>query len=195
METQEKTFNEHESLQIIERMMLSAKREISEDGFMYLFWGWLVFIAAMANCFLQFIIHYEYPWIPWAILMPAGGIVSFIHGARQNKKQKVKTFVDEFLGYLVIAFLVCLFVVLFFMQKLQLNCYPMVMLIYGIFLFVSGGMLRFRPFIAGGIINWGFAIASFFVTFDIQLLFISAAVFLGYIIPGHILNHQFKKNV
>ncbi len=195
MENTEKTFNEQESLQLIESMMLSAKREIGEDGFMYLFWGWLVFVAALTNYILQFVINYEYSWIPWMVLMPLGGIISAIYGFRTAKKQKVKTFADEFLGYLGIAFGVCLFIVLFFMWKLQLNCYPMVMLTYGTFLFVSGGVLRFKPLVIGGIINLGFAAASFFVTFDMQLLFISAAVLLGYIIPGHMLNYQFRKNV
>ena len=195
METQEKLLNERESLQIIESMMLSAKKEIREDGFMSLFWGWLVFVAALTHYFLQFIINYEYPWIPWIVLMPLGGVASFIYGARKSKKQKVRTFADEFLSHLRIAFGICLFIVLFFGYKLQLNCYPMVMLLYGFSLFVSGGVLRFNPLIIGGVINWGFAIASFFVTFNIQLLFISAAVLLGYIIPGHMLNYQFKKNV
>jgi small basic protein len=192
---QEKIFNERESLQLIESMMLSAKKEIGEDGIMYLFWGWLVFVAALTNYFLQFVINYENYWLPWAVLMPLGGVFSFIYGARKGKQQKVKTFVSEFLGYLGIAFGVCLFIVLFFGYKLELNCYPMVMLVYGIWLFVSGGVLRFKPLIIGGIINWIFAIASFFVTFDLQLLFISSAVLLGYIIPGHMLNHQFRKHV
>ena len=195
MESTEKTLNERESLQLIEQMMLTAKQEIGEDGIMYLAWGWLVLVAALTNYALQFILQNPYHWLPWAVLMPLGGIFSFIYGARKSKQQRVKTFVGEFLGYLGIAFGVCLFVVLFFGYKLQLNCYPMVMLIYGIWLFVSGGMLRFKPLIIGGIINWGFAIASFFVTFDIQLIFIAVAVLLGYIIPGHMLNQQFRKNV
>ena len=195
MEPTEKTLNERESLQIIEQMMLTAKHEIGEDGILYLAWGWLVLVAALANYVFQFVLQSPYHWLPWAVLMPLGGIFSFIYGMRKGKQQKVKTFAGEFLGYLGIAFGVCLFIVLFFGYKLQLNCYPMVMLIYGIWLFVSGGMLRFKPLVAGGIINWGLAVASFFVTFDLQLLFISAAVLLGYIIPGHMLNNQYRKHV
>ena len=187
--------NEQESLRIIHEMIASAKSGIKENGFFYLLWGWLIFIAGLGNYFLQFVIEYDKPWLSWAILMSLGMITSMIAGARRNKKIKVKTYVDSFLKYLLTAFLVCLFIALFFMQKFQLNCYPAVMMLYGIWLFVSGGTLHFRPLIKGGIINWIFAIAALFVTFDQQLLCISAAVLLGYIIPGHILNYQFKHNV
>ena len=195
METTDKPISEQESLQIIQQMIASAKSGIKDNGFLYLFWGWLVFAASLVNYFLQYVIDFNNPWIPWAILMPLGGIISGIYGARQRKKQKAKTYVGEFLRYLVIAFLVCLCITLFFMQQYQLNCYPTVMMLYGIWLFVSGGALRFKPLVLGGIINWVFAVAALFVTFDYQLLMISAAVLLGYIIPGHMLKHQFKKNV
>ena len=155
----------------------------------------LFFIAAIINYILQFVVEYEYAWIPWPILMPLGGIIGGIYGARQSKKEKVKTYVSEFLGYLVIAFLVGLFVVLFFAFKLRENCYPMLLLMYGIWLFVSGGAIQFKPIMIGGIINWIFAVGAFFVPFQFQLLFLAAAVLLGYIIPGHMLNAQFKKSV
>ena len=195
MELTDKPLNEQESLKIIEQMIARAKNDMHDNGVMYLLWGYLVLIAALSNYILQFIVEYKYFWLPWAILMPLGGLISMILGPRMNKKEKVKTYVSEFLGYVIIAFLAGLFVVLFFMPKLGLNCYPMVMLMYGIWLFISGGALKFKPLIIGGIINWVLAVAAFYVTFQYQLLIISAAVLLGYIIPGHLLNLQFRKNV
>ena len=195
METTDQPISEQESLRIIHEMIASAKSGIKDNGFFYLLWGWLVFIASLSNYFLQFTIGFNMPWLPWAILMPAGMIASMIAGTRLEKKKKVKTYVDDFLKYLLIAFLVCLFIALFFMQQFQLSCYPVVIMLYGIWLFVSGGAIRFRPLIIGGIINWILSVAALFTTFDYQLLLVSAAVLLGYIIPGHILNHQFKRDV
>ena len=195
MKKEEKQLTEQESLQIIHNMIASAKTGIKDNGFFYLLWGWLVFIASSANYVLQFMLNSHYPWLPWAVLMPLGGLVTGIVGRREEKQKKVKTYFDDFLGYLLIAFLVCLFITLFFQSKLQLNCYPMLMMLYGIWLFVTGGALHFKALIIGGVINWAFAIASLFVTFEYQLVFLSLAVLLGYIIPGHMLNYQYKKDV
>jgi hypothetical protein len=191
MET-ETPINEQQGLQIIEEMIQRVKGNLRDNSFMYLLWGWLVLVASLGNYVLQFVIQFDKPWICWAVLMPLGGIISSFYGRKEAKQEKVKTYVSEFLGYLVIAFLVGLFTVLFFMSFLKENCYPMVMLMYGIWLFVSGGALQFRPLIIGGMINWALAIGAFFVPFQYQLLLLSAAVLLGYIIPGHLLSHQFS---
>lgn len=195
METTDTPINEQESLRIIEQMIYKVRSEVSDNSFMYLLWGWLVFTAALSNYVLQFVVESQYAGIPWAVLMPLGGIISGIYGSRRRKKEKVKTHVADFLGYLVVAFLVGLFTVLFFMWKLGTNCYPMVMLMYGIWLFVSGGAMKFKPIMIGGLVNWAMAIGAFFVPFQFQLLMLAAAVLLGYIIPGHMLSAQFKKSV
>jgi hypothetical protein len=192
METTDTPINEKESLRIIEQMIHKVKSDVRDESFMYLLWGWLVLAAAAINYILQFVVMFDKPWLPWPVLMGMGGIVSMIYGARESKREKVKTYVSQFLGYLVIAFLVGLFTVLGFMWKLKLNCYPMILVMYGIWLFVSGGALQFRPLVIGGIINWGFAIASFFVVFQYQLIMLGVAVLLGYIIPGHMLRSQFS---
>jgi hypothetical protein len=137
---------------------------------------------------------WENPYILWAVLMPIGGVASMIYGRKQDKQQKVRTYLDEFMKYALIAFLVSLFTVLAFMSKLGLATYPMVMMVYGIWLFISGGAIRFRPLIYGGIINWILGITAFFFAFPAQLLILSLAVLLGYIIPGHMLRSKHRNN-
>jgi len=193
MKANETMMTEHESLNVIQQMINSAKQDFSDKSFYYLFWGWLVFVASMGH-FLLMIIGYSNPELVW-ILMPFGGIVTVIYGYRDSKKQNVRTYFDEFNQHVLVAFLVALFMVLFFMQKLQLNCYPMVMMVYGMWLYISGGALRFKPLMIGGIINWALAIASFFVDFKIQLLLLAAAVLLGYIIPGYLLKARHRKKL
>ncbi len=181
---------EQESLELIHKMISSAKRDFEDDSFHYLLWGWLVFIA----CFLQFTmmkLDPSYSNFGWMILMPAGGIASMIYGYRQGKKQRIKTYTDEILKYVLIAFLVTLFTVLLFMSKLGLMAYPLVMMVYGIWLFTSGGIIQFKPLIIGGILNWILGIISAFVLFETQLVLLALAVLLGYIIPGHLLKKKF----
>ena len=118
---------------------------------------------------------------------------SFYYLIWQGKQQRVQSYINDMMKYVLIAFLVSLFFVLASMSKLGLATYPMVMLIYGMWLFVSGGALKFKPLIIGGIINWILAIAALFVMFQTQLIILAAAVLLGYIIPGHMLRQKFKK--
>jgi hypothetical protein len=67
------------------------------------------------------------------------------------------------------------------------------MMVYGMWLFISGGALKFKPLVIGGIINFGCAIAGFYIhTYELILL-LSFAVLAGYIIPGHLLNAKFKR--
>ena len=191
METNEVQLNETEGLRIIQQMISQAKQQYSDDSFMYLLWGWLVFAASLGQYVLA-AMGVENAWIVW-MLMPVGGIISAFYGRMQRKNQKVRTYIDEFIKYVLTAFLVSLFMVLFFMQQLQLNCYPMVMMVYGIWLYVSGGSLRFKPLMMGGIANWVLAVAAFYVDFEMQLLLLAIAVLLGYIIPGYLLRIRYKK--
>ena len=118
---------------------------------------------------------------------------SFYYLIWQGKQQRVQSYINEMMKYVLIAFLVSLFFVLVSMSKLGLATYPMVMLIYGMWLFVSGGALKFKPLIIGGIINWILAVAALFAMFQNQLIILAAAVLLGYIIPRHMLRLKFKK--
>ena len=71
----------------------------------------------------------------------------------------------------------------------------MVMMVYGCWLYISGGALRFKPLMIGGVINWLLAAASFFVDFKMQLLLLATAVLLGYIIPGYMLKSRYQKSL
>ena len=188
----EKQLSESESMQVIQRMIATAKNELVDESFHFIFWGWLVFAAGLGH-YLLWIAGFGQPYLVW-LLMPIGGIVSFIYGRRQHKREPVKTYVDEILKYVLIAFGISLGIVLVFQGKLGMNTYPMVMMVYAIQLFVWGGALRFRPLIVGGIINWALGIAAFFFTFDIQLLIIAAAALVGFAIPGHLLKSRFQKS-
>ena len=193
METNEHIMTEQESLQVIQRMINSAKQEFRDKSFSYLLWGGLVFIASLGH-FLLAAIGYSNAGLVW-LLMPLGGVISMIYGYHERKKEKVKTYFDEFNKHALVAFLVSLFIVLGSQQKLQINCYPMLIMVYGGWLYISGGALRFKPLMVGGMINWILAVACFFVDFKIQLLLLAAAVLLGYIIPGYMLKLRYQKTL
>ncbi len=193
METNENIMTEQESLQVIQQMIQSAKQEFHDKSFYYLLWGWLVFLASIGQ-FVLMSMDFAHPEIVW-MLMPLGGVITMIYGRKEKRHEKVKTYFDEFNKHALVAFLVSLFIVLGSQQKLQINCYPMLIMVYGGWLYISGGALRFKALMVGGMINWILAVACFFVDFKIQLLLLAAAVLLGYIIPGYMLKMRYQKTL
>lgn len=189
------------NMKIIEDMLYTAKKEVKDNGAFFLLWGWLVFIAAMGQLVMHWLgldkfyalspsISIDMGSITWVILMPLGGILSIIISRKQEKTDKVKTWFDDVMKYLWIAFGVVLFIILFAMGYLNVNLYPILIALYGLGLFVTGGTLKFRPLIVGGIICWVLAMVSLFVSNEYSTLCLALSVLTGYIIPGYILKKQ-----
>lgn len=196
----EKEFNEKNALQLIEQMIGKAKEDIQDKSFFFLFWGYLVFVAALSNWYLLQFTDFTYHSLPWLVLMPLGGIISLIVSAREKKTQpvKVKSYVNENLKFVIQAFCIAMFTVCFCMPASgQWQAfYPSIMIIYGIWLYVSGGMLQFKPLLYGGILNFLLAGATYFsTTHQLHLLSIALGVLGGYIIPGHLLKAKYNKGV
>ncbi len=182
----------HESLEIIHKMINNAKSRLADDGFLLIFWGWLVTIASL--------IHYTTikldlnigHWF-WPVLMPLGGIFSAIYGYRQGKKKLVKSYVDTYLSYLWTAFGIGLVIILVFMPAHGIKpTYFSLMLLYGIATFISGGILSFKPLVFGSLVAFASAVASVFFNETEQLLIIAVALTGSYIIPGHLLRSKYR---
>ena len=190
----EQPINEQDSLRIIHEMIASAKSDVKGDSFIFLLWGYLVFIASISQ-FILVKMNVEHNDIVW-LLMPLGGIVTAIYYMKKKKNEKAKTHVSEFLKYVWIAFGVAMCVIMFSNSMTGNQLLPTIMTLYGIGLFITGGALQFKPLIMGGVFCWACAIAGFQVQVMYQLLIIAAAVLGGYIIPGHLIQMNNKnKNV
>jgi hypothetical protein len=190
----EKTFNEQESLRVITEMIENTKSKFCNNSFFYLLWGWLVLLASAGN-FILVQIGYAYSWLPWPVLMFGGGIVSVIAGIRMGKKAKVVTMFDTMMIYLWNGFLVTLFIILFVAASGNLSwniSNALIIALYGLGTFVSGGVLKFKPLIFGGVISWAIAVATVYVPENYSLLMVTLSITVTYLIPGYLL--KFRKN-
>ena len=181
----ETPLTEHESLRIIQEMITAAKNDVKADAFIFLLWGYLVLIASITQ-FILLTLNVDHNGTPW-LLMPLGGLITIIYVIRKNKKIRTKTHVSEFLKFIWIAFGVALGILMFCTTIPVLQMMPLIMMLYGVGLFLSGGALKFKPLIAGGIFCWICAIAGFEIQSIYQLLILALAVLGGYVIPGHLL--------
>jgi branched-subunit amino acid transport protein len=189
--TTEETLKPEQSLQVINTMIHAAKNKLADDGFHFIFWGWLVTLCAVTH---YVTIKLGFNWGPWVwMAMPIGGVVSGIYGYKQGRKVKVKTYLDTYLAYVWIGFLAALFITLVFGYAHGIKAtYFFLMLLYGIATFITGGILNFKPLIFGSLFSFAFAIASVFLGEMDQFLCISGALLCSYIIPGHLLRSKYR---
>lgn len=186
-----------EGMEIIQSMINRAKDKFSENGHLYLLWGWVVFLCSVTQFillnFTRFQQHYLVWMACWLVI-----IYQTWYLAKRKKQQRVKTYTDDIIGYVWLAFVVAMFIMGFlFGRILGEEYYKMVspgfLVLYGIPTFLSGVILRFRPLVIGGISCWILSVICVMVPPQYQLLFLSAAMLFAWIIPGYLLRIKYKK--
>jgi hypothetical protein len=192
----ETKLTEQESLKIIQEMIATSKNKIKNNSFFYLLWGWLVLIASLSHYLLLRInIHYEYAYLPWPVLMLSGMVVSVIAGIRIGKREKVISHFDNMMMFLWWGFFFTLIVIMLmtsFQKITWTTTYPLIIALYGLGTFVSGGVLRFKPLIFGGISSWIISILTFFIEPINILLMMALSIIIAYLIPGYLLKYKEK---
>lgn len=100
----------------------------------------------------------------------------------------------ESMKYLWIGMGISYFVLSMILSKIGWGSavFPFFIMLYGLGTFVSGGFLKFRPLIIGGIIAWVLAIGAAYVEYDYQMLFGAIAILISYIIPAYMLRQKNK---
>jgi hypothetical protein len=190
-------FSPQESLAVIQSMINTARNQFSDSGHLYLLWGWVVFVCSIAQFVLIKYFRYEHHYMVWMLTWGAF-IYQLIYLARKKRKKKVKTYADRIIGFVWLAFVVLMFLFGFlFGSELGDKYYQMVspgfLALYGMPTFLSGIILNFRPLIIGAIGCWLLSISAMYIPYEYQLLLLSAAMIIAWIIPGYILRNKYKK--
>ena len=190
-------FSPEQSLQVIQSMIEKAKNQFSENGHLYLLWGWVIFIASAGQFILLKIVHYPNHSIVW--FLPWFAVIyQFIYLAKKKKQKKVTTYTDFIIGFVWITFFILMVLFAFILGRElgssfhKLVC-PVALALYGMPTLLSGIILRFRPLITGAIGCWLLSIGSLYIQYDYQLLFLSAAMVIAWIIPGYILRNKYQQ--
>lgn len=189
MESVEK-LSPKESLDIISDAIQKTKENIKEQSFYYLVWGWLCAIAAIMNYFILNFTTFKYPYLPWAILMPLGGIITMVYSIKYYKYKSYETYLNVFLKYLWIVLGVSFILTVFISLILKISPTVFVLLLAGIGTLISGLTMKFKPLIWGGILFIVFSLTSIFVDDSLKLLIYAVAIIIGYLIPAYILKRS-----
>jgi hypothetical protein len=189
-------FSAEQSLQVIHNMIEKAKNQFSENGHLYLLWGWVVFFCSIAQFILLKFVKYEHHYYVWAACWLAV-IYQLYYLRKRNRVQKVENYTDKMMGYIWISFAVLMMLIGFSIGTLGKEQYykliaPVFLAMYGVPTFLCGIFLRFRPLVTGGVGCWVLSVGSHFVPYDYQLLLLSVAMIVAWIVPGYNLQKRYK---
>lgn len=182
--------NAEESFQIIKEMIENEKVRFNENGFVYLFWGWLAIFAASLEYVLLFsgVKHHYYAWF---VMLLGGVFMGFYfrkkrEGSYMPLTGKVLSYIWIFIGLNIFSF-----AFLFPITAGNLLLFFILAMI-GVGTIISGALLRFSWLIAGGIICNALAFVSLF-THPIYWGAISiVAIIFADIIPGYMLRAKYR---
>jgi len=196
---EEKKMTEQESLLIIQQMIQTAKQEQKDDGIGWIIWGWLLFAASLLTL-LNLKMDWFSPFIFWNIFGAITGLFMIFELVRSffSRKKKVKTYTADLFEKLNAGFFIFLVLIIFSMNTgvHPVKGFALLLGLYGFWILVYGAALNFFPSTLGAYITWAFAFATLFESeerFDLAMILHALAVLCGYIIPGHIAHHEFKK--
>jgi hypothetical protein len=185
-----------EGLEIIQSMINRAKDKFSENGHLYLLWGWVVFFCSILQFLSVTFTHFDKGYLVWQVCWLVV-IYQVAYMVKRKRHKRVRTYTGDIIGYVWLAFVVAIFLMGFLFGSILGDQYyrmvgPGFLVLYGIPTFLSGVILRFKPLIVGGISCWVLSVLSVLVTPQYQLLFLSAAMLVAWIVPGYLLRAKYK---
>lgn len=186
-----------ESLNIIEQMISAARDDHRERGDGWLLWGWLLFVASVLSAvFMATENEHLVTWV-WPVMLGVGIVSNIILVASYKRRRPVTTYIQSLLNKLEIGFFVSLFILILASYLSRMSfAFGYYYVLYAFWMFIHGSAIRFKPFIIGAIVNWVAAIAIFILhDFYDAMIISSLAVFIGYLIPGHMLRRKYYQSM
>lgn len=182
------------SLEIIHQMINQAKSNITDNGLSWLLWGTMLFLTCIAT-YIFIDMDARHIFLGWNVF---GGItiVLLSYDIFRPKQKKARTYVDDLMQMVDIAFVVCMFVIIISMNvAVGPNAgFAFMLMIFAFLMLVKGGAIKSGSLKVGAIVNWAGAIAILInEEFKYDMLIMAGAVLIGYIIPGLILRAEYRK--
>lgn len=188
------SFGEDQSIQVIKEMIQVSQKKLKNDGVLFLVWGWIMFYNYLSSFLLEHIVTtyqvkevFKYLGNGLIIIAIVFTIIYII-----KKSKKATTYIAISLRYVWLSLIICLSLtnVVMFQALGEFNValqHPVFMIFIAFAIVVTGGILRFKLVIFGGIIFGVLAYVSSYLSFGNQMLCEAIAWLIAFIIPGHYL--------
>ncbi len=195
--------DEAQSLQLIREMIATSRNKLNKDGILFIVWGWISFINYFLLNYLpeQILLSNRVMQLTRSlrVILPLLGLTYTLYYILKQRS-RVQTYMGISLRYVWGSLLVSLVLV----NLIQMNVlhsinfelqHPIFMVLIAFAITVTGGILRYKLLIAGGIIFGLLAFIASYLQLHDQLLLEAIAWLVAFIIPGHIMyaNRNLKK--
>jgi hypothetical protein len=187
-----------ESLLLISKTIEETKERFKENGHIIILWGAITFTVFLSQYVLVFLGLYKIFDIMWTcILFPLGGIYTFIYVRRKIEKKNIPmTIIGRTIGTMGWVFGVNLMILgSVFGHQLDKVMAPIVLILFALFIIMTGISLKFKPLTIGGILLNLIGFGTFLINTDYYGLSMMIGSVVGLIIPGILLNKSRKENV
>ena len=183
------------SFEIINQVIKDARNRIEENGSIYAFWGVLSTIAALGQFFLLKNGYFNINYYPYFI-MPLGAIFTWFYFHKKEKGDQNQ--IGRIMGVSWSAIVLNVFILGFLLSgNLKENLIPVILILIGIAIIISGGATKNRLLLFAGIIMNLAGLLCFSVTWMYQPLLLGIVSAVTILLPGIILmiEHKRKQHV
>ncbi|MBW6535905.1 MAG: hypothetical protein K0B11_12930 [Mariniphaga sp.] len=188
------SLNETQSLLVIKEMIQVSKNKLKQDGILFIFWGWVLFFVSTTEYIksgLALTFGIKNVLNVLGVALPLIALIFSVYYLIKKRK-KVQTYIGISLRYVWISLFVCMVLV----NLIQFNVlhsinfelqHPIFMVLMAFAVTVTGGILRYRLIIIGGVVFGFLALTASYLKLHEQLLLESVAWIISFLVPGHIL--------
>ena len=206
--------SEQDSLRLIEQMIHKAKNSYHDKGIGPMLWGSVItFCSLVTFCRIQF--NFKLPFDIWLLTL-AAIIPQIIISSKEKRQRKVKSYNDDAMDYIWMCFGIAIFLLVHINTNLvevlntvfkdyralggkapDFNYYDyssaMMLLLYGMPTIITGGIMKFKPMLYGGILCWVCCVVTVYTSIKVDLLLTAPSATCAWLIPGIILWRRYKK--
>lgn len=188
-----------QEIAIIKKMIEKTRRETAESGHFFIAIGIFSAIATFAIGMLE---RYSlnYLVVPTLIIaVIACGLIGYLTVTRKEKREKVTSYPKNIFYNMMLACGIPGLMILFLYPLLKVypwNLIPaLVLLIMGIIVFSAGVIFELQFVKWCSLVWWAGALIMALTKSQLRFLIMIAIIIFGWILPGLILNKQYKNRV
>jgi cell division protein FtsW (lipid II flippase) len=186
-------FSEQDSLKLINEMIGKAKKSYITKGTASIVWGIIIFLCSIINWSEQHF-KYNFPFDIWLLTLVAL-ILQVYFSIKENRSRQFVSYEGIVIQHTWIAFSASIFILSFYLARHSQNgqSATLIMMLYGIPTYITGGVTKFKPMIFGGVFCWVASFISIYTSIEIDLLLIAVCGLFAWLIPGVILWNRYQK--
>jgi hypothetical protein len=191
---QEENFTEQDSLKLINEMIGKAKKSYITKGTASIVWGAIIFLCSLVS-WSEAHFKYDFPFDIWLLTLVAL-ILQVYFSVKEKRSRQFVSYEGIVITHIWIAFTVSIFILSFYLSRHSQNgqSSSLIMMLYGIPTFITGGVTKFKPMIFGGVFCWVASFVSIYTSIEIDLLLMATCGLFAWLIPGIILWNRYKQN-